>query len=77
METAGEGGPWGMALLAAYSAGKAEGQSLEDYLDSRVFAGQPVTTIQPDPEDAAGFNAFMERYVRAMPAERAAVEHLQ
>lgn len=77
METAGEGGPWGMALLAAYSAGKAEGQSLEDYLETRVFAGQPVTTIQPDPEDAAGFNAFMERYVGALPVERAAVENLK
>ena len=77
METAGEGGPWGMALLAAYSAGKAEGQSLEDYLDSRVFAGQKVATIAPDPEDAAGFNTYIQRFAGALPAEKAAVEYLK
>ena len=76
METAGEGGPWGMALLASYAARREPGQSLEDYLDSRIFAGQKAVTINPDPEDAAGFDAFMERYVAALPAERAAVDNL-
>ena len=76
METAGEGGPWGMALLAAYAVQRTPGQSLEEYLDSRIFAGQKAVTIHPDPEDAAGFDAFMERYTAALPAERAAVDHL-
>lgn len=77
METAGEGGPWGMALLAAYRAEQAGGQTLEDYLSQRVFAGQTVSTIAPDPADEAGFAAFMERYVKGLPIQRAAVEHLK
>lgn len=77
METAGEGGPWGMALLAAYRAEQADGQTLEDYLSQRVFAGQAVSTIAPDPADEAGFAAFMERYAKGLPIQRAAVEHLK
>ena len=76
METAGEGGPWGMALLAAYAAQRAPGQSLDDYLASRVFAGQAVTTVEPLPEDVAGFSAFMKRYLAALPVEHAAVAHV-
>ena len=76
MQTAGEGGPWGMALLAAYLVRKAPGQSLEDYLASQVFAGQPVQTLPPDPQEAAGFAAFMQSYTRGLAVERAAVEHL-
>lgn len=76
METAGEGGPWGMALLAAYRARRRDGETLEDYLANQVFVGQRAATVQPDPEDQAGFTAFMERYVRALPVERCAVEHL-
>ena len=76
METAGEGGPWGMALLAAYAANRQPGQTLEDYLERQVFAGQRVTTQQPDPEDQAGFGAFLERYIKALAVERAAAEHL-
>lgn len=77
METAGEGGPWGMALLAAYAVEKKPGQTLEDYLDQQIFAGQKVETIAPDPEDVAGFQAFMEQYKRGLPAERAAVDALR
>lgn len=77
METAGEGGPWGMALLAAYRAEQAGGQTLEDYLSQRVFAGQTVSTIAPDPADEAGFAAFMERYAKGFPIQRTAVEHLK
>ena len=73
METAGEGGPWGMALLAAYQANRAEGQTLESYLDERVFAAQSAVTLSPDAQDAAGFKAFMDRYVKGLAAERAAV----
>jgi sugar (pentulose or hexulose) kinase len=72
METAGEGGAWGMALLAAYMRRKTAHETLEFYLASRVFAGQAVTTIDPDPRDVGGFTAFMERYARGLAIERAA-----
>ena len=74
METAGEGGPWGMALLAAYAVGKNPGEMLEDYLDDRVFAGARGETIQPDAADAAGFETFLSRYRAAFATERAALE---
>ena len=74
MTTAGEGGPYGMALLAAYAARKAEDEGLEDYLNQRVFAGAQTVTVEPDPVDVAGFNAYMERYKRLMAVERKAVE---
>ncbi len=77
METAGEGGAWGIALLAEYMVHKAEGESLEDYLSKKVFAGMKSVEIQPDPVDVAGFAKFMERYVAALPAERAAVETMK
>ena len=76
METAGEGGPWGMALLASYRAWRKAGQSLEDYLDAQVFAGQSADTVQPEAEDIAGFTAFMQRYVPGLAVERAAIEAL-
>ena len=76
METAGEGGPWGMALLAAYRVRKAEGQTLEDYLENQVFAGQAVTTLAPEAADVEGFNAFIGRYTDGLAVERAAVEHV-
>ena len=76
METAGEGGPYGMALLAAYRMWKADGETLEDYLNRRVFAGVSGTTVQPDGETAAGFNAYMERYQALLQVERKAVEVL-
>ena len=72
METAGEGGPWGMALLAAYMIRRNAGESLPDYLDSRVFAGSEGSTIEPDPEDVKGFEVYRRRYEQALPAERAA-----
>ena len=77
METAGEGGPWGMALLAAYQVNRADGQSLEDYLDSCVFTGQSGTTLEPDPADVKGFNAFMKQYIAGLVVQRAAVEHIK
>jgi len=77
METAGEGGAWGIALLAAYMLRKGENETLEDYLDSKVFAGAAGTTIAPDQRDVEGFNAFMERYKKGLAIERAAVEGLR
>lgn len=76
MDTASEGGAWGMAVLAAYMAEKAEGETLPDYLSNRIFSGQMGTTIEPKPEDIAGFDAFIERYKNTLPAEKAAVEGL-
>lgn len=72
METAGEGGPWGMALLAAYMVRKAEGESMEDYLTNRVFSTAKSTALQPDPAGAKGFAAYMDRFLAALPAQRAA-----
>ena len=77
METAGEGGPWGMALLAAYLWQKEEGESLQDYLSGKVFAGNEGVTIQPDPEDVKGFEEFEERYLKGIAIEQTAVEALQ
>ena len=74
METAGEGGPYGMALLAAYMLWKDAGESLPDYLDGKVFAGASSSTLTADEADREGFNAFLERYKKALPVERCAVE---
>lgn len=74
METAGEGGAWGIALLASYLVNKEEGEALEDYLDNKVFAGNQGTTLAPDPAGVEGFNAFMERYMKGLDIERAAVD---
>ena len=76
METAGEGGPYGMALLAAYMVRKADGETLADYLDNRVFAGAAATTLMADQSDIDGFNAFLDRYKSAFIMEKAAVEGL-
>jgi len=74
METAGEGGPYGMALLAAFMLNKAEGERLEDYLDKKVFADAKSSTLAPDPETVAGFNAYMEDFKKLVKIETAAVE---
>ena len=74
METAGEGGPYGMALLAAYMAKKAAGETLEAYLNAHVFAGVSGSTIAPDAADVAGFNRYIESYKALLDVERKAVE---
>lgn len=76
METAGEGGAWGIALLASYMINKSGNETLEEYLSSKVFAGQAGETIAPDAKDVEGFEVFMERYKRGLAIERAAVENL-
>ena len=73
MKTAGEGGPWGMAILAAFMK-NGGGQTLEDYLDAQVFAAQDAVTVDPDPAQVAGYQAFLADYKRALAAEKAAVE---
>ena len=73
METAGEGGPYGMALLAAYMLWRDAEENLPDYLDHKVFAGVSSVSIMADEQDRAGFNAFLARYRRALPLEKTAV----
>lgn len=77
METAGEGGAWGIAVLASYLVNKEAGESLEDYLNHKVFAGQEGEEVQPDTGDVQGFNEFMVRYKAGLAIERAAVENLK
>ncbi len=76
METAGEGGPYGMALLGAYMLWKDEGESLADYLDNKVFADAKSSTLMADPADVEGFNRFLERYRKALPVEKLATESI-
>jgi sugar (pentulose or hexulose) kinase len=73
METAGEGGPYGMALLAAYMANKTDNESLEEYLNAHVFADSVGTTLAPEQADVEGFNAYIEQYKRLLEVERKAV----
>lgn len=77
MQTAGEGGAWGIALLASYLMQKADGETLEAYLANRVFMGEAQTTIAPDQADVAGFASFMERYKKGLIIEKIAVEALR
>jgi sugar (pentulose or hexulose) kinase len=77
METAGEGGAWGIALLASYMLRKEENEPLEAYLSNKVFVGDNSTTIAPDQGDVDGFTAFMERYKEGIAIERAAVHALK
>jgi sugar (pentulose or hexulose) kinase len=74
-ETAAEGGAWGIATLAAFAARREPDQSLTDFLDHSVFADAPLETVTPDPDGVAGFDTFIERYVAALPVERAAATH--
>lgn len=77
METAGEGGAWGIALLASYLPHKEAHEPLDVYLATRVFAEGGSATIAPDPRDVDGFRAFMERYQRGLAIEKAAVDGLR
>lgn len=75
METAGEGGAWGMALLAGYLVNNHNDRNLADYLEMEVFAGNTGVSISPTEEDVAGFNVYIENYMEALPVEKAAVEY--
>ena len=77
MKTAGEGGAWGIALLASYMVNKEEGEALEDYLQNKVFGGDEGEKMDPDPEDVKGFDEFIKRYRAGFPIERAAVDSLK
>lgn len=74
METAGEGGAWGIALLASYLVNNPDKLSLADYLENVVFAGDKGVEIAPVPEDVEGFNAYIENYKSCLPVEQSAVD---
>ncbi|HIU33826.1 MAG TPA: FGGY-family carbohydrate kinase [Candidatus Pullichristensenella excrementigallinarum] len=77
METAGEGGAWGVALLAKYMVAREGNELLEDYLNNKVFAGKLGEKLEPNPEDVKGFNAFIQNYKAALAVERAAIENIR
>ena len=74
METAGEGGPWGMALLAAYAVRGGEGESLDGYLNARVYANAKAQTVEPDAADVEGFAQYARNFTSTLDAQRAAVK---
>ena len=74
METAGEGGAWGIALLGSYLVNNGKKQSLADFLDESVFVGDAGIEVSPTPEDVAGFNTYIENYKAGLPIEEAAVK---
>lgn len=76
METAGEGGAWGIALLAAYVVNNAEGRSLPGWLNDCVFLDNKGVEIAPTPEDVAGFDTYIKRYQSGLAIEHAAVSAL-
>lgn len=76
METAGEGGAWGIGLLAAYMRKGIPGETLAAYLEQKVFSGEMGSEVLPDSEQVAGFHAFMDRYKSGLDVERAAVEKI-
>lgn len=74
MKSAGEGGAWGIAVLALYMLDKKEGESLGDYLEKRIFRDAESVTTDPDPEDTKGFDQFMETYKKGLAIEKTATD---
>lgn len=77
METAGEGGAWGIALLASYMRNPREAQTLDGFLTSQVFGTAQAVRVEPEPADVKGFETFMIRYREGLAIQQAAVEHLR
>jgi sugar (pentulose or hexulose) kinase len=75
LETAGEGGAWGIALLASYMVNKKDGETLPEFLKP-IFAGSIGEAVKPLLEDVAGFNEYFERYHKGLAIEQAAVDTL-
>ena len=71
--TAGEGGAWGIALVGSYLVNNVKKQSLADFLDDHVFAGDAGIEVSPTAEDVEGFNKYIENYKAGLPIEEAAV----
>src|SRR5699024_10654539 len=76
MDTAGEGGAWGIAVLASYMKNEGQEEHLDEFLDNKVFNEIETREIHPDRADVEGFEAFMERYKKGLVIEQAAVDHL-
>lgn len=76
MNTAGEGGAWGIALLASYAADRAKGETLEDYLENTAFKNTEMTVTEPDGDTVKGFYKYMQMYKKLLLAERTAVDNL-
>ncbi|MBQ3891100.1 MAG: ATPase, partial [Lachnospiraceae bacterium] len=76
-KTAGEGGAWGMAVLASYMIQKDGKETLSDYLENKVFNSMEKETIEPSKADIDGFDAFIEKYKKAIEVERAAVNSVK
>ncbi|NLZ46110.1 MAG: ATPase, partial [Clostridiales bacterium] len=77
METADQGGAWGISILASYMANKNPSQNLEDYLDKEIFSNIKLETISPNSNDVKGFEDFMDRYTKGLAIERAAIDNLK
>ena len=76
LETAGEGGPWGMAVLASYLV-NGNGKTLSGWLEKEVFAASKKTTVAPKQEDIDGFNTFFARYTKGLAIEKAAIDSIE
>ena len=76
MDTASEGGAWGIALLAAYLIDRKEDEKLECYLEDRIFRELSGETVEPQKEDVEGFRVFMERYKAGLAIEKAAIDSM-
>jgi sugar (pentulose or hexulose) kinase len=75
LSTAGEGGAWGMAILASYMVNKEQGEGLAEYLAAKVFKGAEGQMVYPESADVDGFALFIERYTEGLAIEQAAIEH--
>ena len=76
MKTAGEGGPYGIALLAAFAAERKESETLEEYLETRVFKNVDAITIQPEIDDMNGFEKYTENYIKLLNVEKCAIDNM-
>ena len=74
-DSAAEGGAWGIAVLAAFRVRGTPEQTLAEFLNTEVFAGSKLDLIHPDAADVEGFEAFVQRFVEALPVQRAAIDH--
>ena len=77
MDTASEGGAWGIALLALYLVERAQGETLEAFLEKRIFSGMSGMTITPEAEEIEGFEKFMEHYRTGLAVEKAAIASMK
>ncbi len=77
MSTAGEGGPWGIAVLASFMLNKDTNETLQSYLTSKIFAGSEGSTIHPNNDDVKGFERYIENYKKGIAVESIAGDAMQ